>query len=149
VKKHLLILAAALVATAAHDPKAEVLANMEAFKEASIHNNAAVLTKLLSDDLSYVHSTGGNESKAEVLKRVTTGKNVITRMEYSEISTRVYDNTVLVRCKVDLWHSDADIVHMNVLHTWIKKPQGWQLVARQATRLVPPASSSTSTLRSR
>lgn len=115
---------------------------MEAFKDASIHNNAAVLAKILGDDLSYVHSTGGNESKADVLKRVTTGKNVITRMEFSDFDTRVYAGTVLVRCKVDLWHSDTDIVHMNVLHTWIKRPQGWQLVARQATRLVPPAASS-------
>jgi hypothetical protein len=113
----------------------EVLANMEAFREAMIHNNAAMLGKLLSDDLSYVHSGGQFESKADVLKAVTTGKNVITKLEFSEVSTRIYDGTALVRCRVDLWHSDTNIVHMNVLHTWVKRPQGWQLVARQATRL--------------
>lgn len=134
-----LLSGAALLAGAAHNEKAEkeVLARMDAFKDAMIHNNAAVLGKLLGEDLSYVHSGGQFESKADVLKSVTTGKNVITKMEFSDVSTRVYGDTALVRCRVDLWHSDTNIVHMNVLHTWIRQgPNGWQLVARQATRLL-------------
>jgi len=35
---------------------------------------------------------------------------------------------------VDLWHPDT-VVHMDVLHVWINRPEGWQLVARQATLL--------------
>ena len=27
--------------------------------------------------------------------------------------------------------------HLNILHVWIKGPQGWQMVARQATKLTP------------
>jgi hypothetical protein len=77
------------------------------------------------------------ERKADVLKSVTTGKNVIIRMEFSDTDVRTYGNTSLVRCRVDLWHSETNIVHMNVLHAWIKTPAGWQLVARQATRLAP------------
>jgi hypothetical protein len=113
----------------------EILAVMDTYKDAMIHNNAAVLGKLLHDDLTFVHSGGQLEHKADVLKSVTTGKNVITRMEFSDSSVRTYGNTALVRCRVDLWHSDTNIVHMNVLHAWIKTPAGWQLTARQATRL--------------
>jgi len=40
-----------------------------------------------------------------------------------------------VRGRVDLYHSATNIVHMNVLHVWERGPQGWQMVARQATRL--------------
>src|SRR5437879_5904603 len=79
-----------------------------------IHNNAALLGKLLSDDLTYVHSGGQLESKADVLKAVTTGKNVITRMEFWDTTVRVYGDTVLVKCRVDLWHSETNIVHMNL-----------------------------------
>ena len=115
----------------------EILANMSAYQEAMIHNNAAVLEKLLSEDLSYIHSGGQNESKADVLKSVTSGKNVVTRLEFSDMSIRIYEGaTALARCRVDLWHSDTNIVHMNVLHTWIKRPRGWVMVARQATRLL-------------
>jgi len=113
----------------------EVLAVMDTYKDAMIHNNAAVLEKLLHDDLTFVHSAGQLERKADVLKSVSTGKNVIVRMEFSDTSVRTYGNTALVRCRVDLWHSETNIVHMNVLHAWIKTPAGWQLTARQATRL--------------
>src|SRR5438552_1087786 len=129
MKTFLWMLTAALVLFAAsNDPKSEkdVLAAMDSYKDAMIHNNAAVLGKLLSDDLSFVHSGGQLESKADVLKSVTTGKNVITRMEFSDTSVRSYGNTALVRCRVDLWHSESNIVHMNVLHVWIKGSSGWQ-----------------------
>ncbi len=134
-------LCAFALAAESSDPKAEkdVLAAMEAYKQAMIRNDAAVLEKLLGSDLSYVHSGGQVETKADVLKAVTSGKNVITRMEFTNPSTRLYGNTALVRCRTDLWHSDTNIVHMDVLHAWIKNPQGWQLVARQATRLAAPS----------
>jgi hypothetical protein len=138
MKKLVSVLAVAVALSAASiDPKVEkdVLAAMDAYKDAMIHNNAAVLGKLLSDDLTYVHSAGKLESKADVLKSVTTGKNVITKMEFSDTSVRIYGNTALVKCRVDLWHSDTNIVHMNILHAWVKGSNGWQLVARQATRL--------------
>jgi len=122
---------------AANNPAAEkeILAAMDAYKDAMIHNNAAVLEKLLHEDLTFVHSAGQLERKADVLKAVTTGKNVIIRMEFSDSSVRTYGNTALVRCRVDLWHSETNIVHMNVLHAWVKTGAGWQLAARQATRL--------------
>ena len=111
---------AVALAFAADDPKAEkeLLAVMDAYKDAMIHNNAAVLEKLLRDDLSFVHSGGQLEGKSDVLKSVTTGKNVITRMEFSDSSVRIYGNTAMVKCRVDLWHSETNIVHMNVLHAW-------------------------------
>ena len=140
MKKLVWILLPALALVAAPgDPKAEkeIAAAMDAYKDAMIHNNAAVLGKLLSDDLTFVHSGGQLESKADVLKSVSTGRNVIIRMEFSESSVRFYGNTALVKCRVDLWHSETNIVHMNVLHAWVKGAGGWQLAARQATRLAP------------
>lgn len=127
------------IAAPANDPKAEkeILTIMDTYKDAMISNNAAVLGKLLHDDLTFVHSAGQLETKADVLKSVTTGKNVIKRMEFSDTSVRFYQNTALVKCRVDLWHSDTNIVHMNILHVWINGPRGWQLAARQATRLAP------------
>src|SRR5262245_24133008 len=130
------LVAAGLVLGATDAPaEEEVLVAMEAYRDAMIRNNASVLDKLLHEDLTFVHSAGQLERKADVLKSVTTGKNVIIRMEFSDSSVRTYGNTALVRCRVDLWHSETNIVHMNVLHAWVKTGGGWQLTARQATRL--------------
>jgi len=115
----------------------EVLAAMDAYKEAMIHKDGAALDKLLSNDLTYTHSGGQHETKADVIKSITAGKTIIEALDFSDTSVRLYGNVALVKGKVDLYHSKTNIVHMNVLHVWVKGPQGWQMVARQATRLMP------------
>ena len=131
------LLSTLALAAASTDPTAEkdVLAAMDAYKNAMIHKDAAVLQKLLSEDLTYIHSAGQHETKADVLKGITSGKTIIERIDFSETAVRFYGKTALVQGRVDLYHSATNIVHMNVLHVWVKGPQGWQLVARQATKL--------------
>ena len=128
---------AVALSAATIDPKGdkEVLAAMDAFKEAMTHKDGAALGKLLADDLTYVHSAGQVQTKAEVIQSIVSGKTIVERMDYSDTSVRFYGKTALVRGRVDLYHSSTTIVHMNVLHVWIRSPQGWQMVARQATRL--------------
>jgi ketosteroid isomerase-like protein len=138
VKKLIWISVFAVALSAATiDPKGdkEVLAAMDAFKEAMTHKDGAALGKLLADDLTYVHSAGQVQTKAEVIQSIVSGKTIVERMDYSDTSVRFYGKTALVRGRVDLYHSSTTIVHMNVLHVWIRSPQGWQMVARQATRL--------------
>jgi ketosteroid isomerase-like protein len=128
---------ALMLSAASFDTKGdkEVLAAMDAFKDAMTHKDGAALGKLLADDLTYVHSAGQLQNKAEVIQSITSGKTIVERMDYSDTSVRFYGKTALVRGRVDLYHSSTNIVHMNVLHVWVKSPQGWQMVARQATRL--------------
>jgi hypothetical protein len=123
------------LAAATNDPKAEkeILAVMDAYKEAMIHNDTATLDKLLSDDLAFTHSHGEFQNKAAVLKSAT-GPQHIVKMEFSNTVVSIYGKTALVKGRVDLWHPDA-VVHMDVLHVWINGAKGWQLVARQATLL--------------
>jgi len=123
--------------SAATAPKAEqdVLGAMDAFKDAMIHKDRAALDKLLAPDLTYVHSAGQLQTKAEVIDSIVSGKTIIERMDYSDMAVRFYGKTAVVRGRVDLYHSSTNIVHMNVLHIWINGPHGWQMVARQATRL--------------
>lgn len=130
-----IILLALPLASASNDPKTEkeILAVMETYKEAMIHNDTATLDKLLSDDLAFTHSHGEFQDKAAVLKS-ETGPQHIMKMEFSNTSVKIYGKTALVKGRVDLWHPDA-VVHMDVLHVWVNGAKGWQLVARQATLL--------------
>ncbi len=130
----ILVWALPLVA-ASNGPKVEkeILAIMETYKEAMIHNDTATLDKLLSDDLVFTHSHGEFQNKAQVLKS-ETGPPHIMRMEFSNTTVKIYGNTALVKGRVDLWHSDS-VVHMDILHVWVRGSKGWQLVARQATLL--------------
>ncbi len=116
--------------------KEEVMAAMDAYKDAMVHKDGAALEKLLGKDLTYVHSTGQVEAKADVIESITKAKTIVEKIEFfPDTTVRIHGNTALVTGKVDLWHSPTNIVHMHVLHVWEKGPQGWQLTARQATRL--------------
>src|SRR5260370_21872746 len=97
--------------------------------------DGAALDKLLANDLTYVHSGGQLETKADVIKSITTGKTIVEAMDVSDTSVRLYGNIALVKCKVDLYHSKTNIVHMTVLHVWTNCPQCCQMVPRHATRL--------------
>jgi hypothetical protein len=126
-----------LLLPAATAPKAqdEVLAAMDAYKNAMIERDGKVLDRILSDDLAYTHSGGQFQTKADVIDSIVNKKTTIQRMEYSDTTVRFYGDVALVKGRVDLWHSPTVIVHMNVLHVWVKRPQGWQMVSRQATKL--------------
>ena len=135
-----MFLFAAVLSAASLDPKAEkeVMAAMDAWKQATMKKDAAALDKLLHPDLTYSHSSAANQTKDEVIKSVTTGKASVESITFSDTTVRVYGNTALVRGKVDLVNNTdgkSTPAHLNILHVWIKGPQGWQMVARQATRL--------------
>ncbi len=135
----LLLLVPALLWPASSNDAAEkdVLAAMESLKQAMLHNDGAALDRLVANDVTYTHSAGQEQTKAEFIKSIASGKSVTQKLEYSGTTVRVIGNIALVKGKVDLWHSPTNVVHMNILHVWEKAPQGWQLVARQATRLGP------------
>lgn len=131
---YILLMALSLRA-ASDDAKAEkeVLAAMDAYKEAMIHNDTATLDRLLGDDLAFTHSHGEFQNKSAVLKSAIPPQHIM-RMEFSNTTVKIYGNTALVKGRVDLWHPDT-VVHMDILHVWINRSAGWQLVARQATLL--------------
>jgi ketosteroid isomerase-like protein len=135
-----ILLSTAFLSAATSDPKAEkdVLAAMDAWKQATMKKDAAALDKLLHPDLTYSHSSAMNQTKDEVIKSVTTGKATVESITFSDTTVRVYGRTALVKGKVDLVNNTdgkSAPAHLNILHVWIKGSQGWQMVARQATRL--------------
>jgi hypothetical protein len=133
VKTLVLLILSSLSTFGAAD--SDVRAAMELLKQALIHRDGAALERLLNNDLTYTHSAGLAETKADVIQSISSGKSVIEKLEYSNTTVRVYGDTALVKGRVDLWHSPTDVVHMDVLHVWVRKQGEWRLAARQATRL--------------
>jgi ketosteroid isomerase-like protein len=141
MKKWILLLLSATVLPAAKpDAKTEkeVLAAMDAYKQGLMKKDAAALSKVLSDDLIYTHSSNLHEDKAAVLeslKKPATAEAI----DFKDLSVRVYGNTAVVVGDVDFRNNPggggpATTTKLNILHVLVKGPQGWQLVARQATR---------------
>jgi ketosteroid isomerase-like protein len=132
----LILLAGAGFAASTNDPaEKDVLAAMDAFKKATIARDGATLSRLLADDLTYTHSAGQEQTKAQYIDSIVSGKSVVEALEFTGTSVRAYGNIALVKGRVDLSHSKTNVVHMNILHVWRHTPNGWQMIARQATRL--------------
>jgi ketosteroid isomerase-like protein len=136
----LLFAAATLLSAADVQVEKEIFAAMDAYKHAMMAKDRAALEKLFHKDLTYTHSSGLNETKAEAIKAVTEGRTKIENIDLISNSVRVYGNTALVKGKVDFRNNaggQVSTAHLDVLHVWIKGATGWQLVARQALRLNP------------
>ena len=139
----LFLLSATILSAANPDPKTEkdVMAAMEAYKQAMITKDAAALTRILSDDLTYTHSSNLHQDKAAVLESLKRN-SVLEAIDFKNLKVRVYGNAAVVTGDVDFRSNAAGVVtvsRLNVLHVLVKGPEGWQMVARQATHYPEPA----------
>jgi ketosteroid isomerase-like protein len=116
----------------------EVLAAMNAWKQAMLMRDRATLEVLYAPGLMYVHSSGKQEGKAEAIEAAVAGKDRYESIDLENISVSVYGNTTLVKAKVIMRINSGtatNTLNLDVLHVWIKMPAGWQMAARHATRL--------------
>jgi ketosteroid isomerase-like protein len=131
----ILILTTAVLLSAA-DPKADVTAAMQSWKTAMLKKDAAALDRLLHPDLTYSHSDARTETKADILQSIPAGKLNVTDIRFGDSTVRVYGNTALVKGTMEVGVTSSPTpLNLSVLQVWLKGPQGWQLVARQSTRL--------------
>ena len=130
-----------LMADTAADQKA-VMATLEAMAKATIAKDVATLGKIYGDDVTYAHSSALTEDKATVLKNVA-GPSVAEFMKFSDTTIRIYGDVALAKGVVDFRNGSPGKMldnHLNVLWVLVRRPQGphgWQIVARQTTRIGP------------
>ena len=133
----------AAVARAA-DVEQAVLAAHDRRIAATIAGDLATLSAMMTDDLTYTHSSGALESKAEFLDALKSGKYV-----YREITprrrVRVHGDAAIVsgpchvviepggkRTEIDLYFTEL----------YVKEGGQWRMALWQSTRLPAPATQS-------
>ena len=130
-----------LLADTASDQKA-VMATLEAMAKATISKDVATLDKIYSDDITYAHSSALTEDKAAVLKGIK-GPSVAEFMKFSDTTIRIYGDVALAKGVVDFRNGAPGKMldnHLNILWVLVRRaqgPHGWQIVARQTTRIGP------------
>src|ERR1035441_7485279 len=99
----LLIAVAGAVAAYGQTPEKEVLAAMDAWKQAMIHRDSAGLEKYLHEGVIYSHSDGHTrQNKAEAIAAVMSGKPSIDAMEFPDPTVKVFGDTALVKGRLDI-----------------------------------------------
>jgi hypothetical protein len=128
---------AAPAASASHDADVVKAAELKRF-EAAVKVDLDTLGKLLGDDLTYTHSTGALETKAQFLESLKSGKLKFKSIEPSDLRVRVYGATAIINGTAKLSVvSDGQPKDVTIRFTdvWVNRAGQWQMVAWQSTKL--------------
>ncbi|MES1258809.1 MAG: nuclear transport factor 2 family protein [Acidobacteriota bacterium] len=129
------LLFAAVSVFAAGNSEKDVLAALEAWKQAALQGDAAALGKLYHDDLAYTHSNAMTQNKAVAIASETKATGIYKGIEMRDLDIHVYGDTAILEYKLNLTHFAGDTARLHEIMVWLKSPQGWQLLARHATKL--------------
>jgi ketosteroid isomerase-like protein len=124
--------------TAAQNKNIAVVENaVEQLRLSMISGDSASLKKLISDRLSYGHSSGHVDDAKQFVEKLATGKSDFVSIELKEQTIDVKNGVAIVRHLLNASTFDAGKpaeVHLRVLLVWQKEKGGWKLLARQAVK---------------
>jgi ketosteroid isomerase-like protein len=109
--------------------------------QATVASDLQALEKLLGDDLTYTHSSGVMEGKAQILDKLRSGATRYHTIVPSDVQVRVYGDAAVmtgraaVNVTVDGKTSDLLLRFTSV---YARRGGGWQFVAWQSTRIQQP-----------
>jgi hypothetical protein len=106
--------------------------------KALIEKDTVTLKQLLHKNLTYGHSNGWVETKEDVIKDLTSGKLVYYTIKSDSITWKTDANWASMRSKTKVEvsvNNNRSELNLHVLEVWLKTNKGWQLIARQSTKL--------------
>jgi hypothetical protein len=115
----------------------EVMMKMATLRNSLLTKDSVALTDILSNDVTYGHTNGMIQTKAQLIHDLMTGVQDYKVVEPSDMNIRVYDNTAVVNVNVAVkmnFQGKPLDMNMRVILTWVKMNGKWQLVARQSVK---------------
>jgi ketosteroid isomerase-like protein len=103
-----------------------------------VNPNKADLEALVSDQLSYGHSSGKLEGKASFIESLISGSSDFVKISLTDQSIQLFGKTAIVRNKLFASTNDGGKpgeVKLGIILIWQKHEKHWQLIARQAFKL--------------
>ncbi|MGB5005450.1 MAG: nuclear transport factor 2 family protein [Ferruginibacter sp.] len=107
------------------------------FHGSLVKKNTVSINQQTDKALSYGHSNGWVETKAELMKNLETGYISYHSFNEDSITVKMNGNLASVRFVADIdvtFKSTTVVYHLNVLEVWVKKGKRWLLFARQAIK---------------
>ena len=111
---------------------------VEALRKATLAQDKPKLEQLFSDQMSYGHSSGKVEGKADVINGTMNRKSVVKSIDFPELKIAVVGNSAVAR---HLYVSESEMdgkptsTKIGVLQVWQKQDGNWKLLARQGYKL--------------
>ncbi|WP_046246988.1 nuclear transport factor 2 family protein [Hymenobacter terrenus] len=119
---------------------AELLRIEEAWAQATIQNNAEVITHLLAEEYVAVNSQGAVTNKADVLSAIANDDAKCDINKAFDFIVRVYGNTGLVIHNTSFRGTLRGVAtngEYRTMHMYVKRGGKWLVVANQTTFVAP------------
>jgi len=118
--------------------EAAVKQSVEALREALLKGDKAQLERLSADQVSYGHSDGRVQNKAEYIDGVMTRKATVKSITFPDLKIAVAGDAAIAR---HIYESETETdgkpnsVRIGNLQVWQKQGGNWKLLARQGYKL--------------
>jgi hypothetical protein len=118
--------------------EAKLATTIKEFHQSLVKKNTVSINQQTDKALSYGHSNGWIETKAEMIKNLETGYTSYKSIKEDSLQVTINENVAHARFvgdyEVSLNGGTAVVYHLKVLEVWVKKGKRWLLFARQAVR---------------
>ncbi|MCX2476546.1 nuclear transport factor 2 family protein [Pedobacter sp. MC2016-05] len=118
--------------------KNEVENAVNKLTELMITPDSLALDKLISNNLSYGHSSGKIETKQQFMQSLLSGSSDFIDINLTDQTVTIQNKTALVRHTLNAKTNDKNVpgnVKLNILLVWSKEKAGWKLLGRQAVKV--------------
>jgi len=115
----------------------QVEAAVKKLTQAMLGSDIPVLSALASGKLTYGHSSGKVQNKAEFLESFKTGASDFTKIDIKDQTIYFVNNTAIVRHILDADTNDnkqPGHTTLKIMTVWTKVGSQWLLIARQAVK---------------
>ena len=114
----------------------EAMSNLD---KALMNKDEKALVQLLHQDVSYGHSNGWVQNKTDIINDLKSGKLIYDKIENNSVTIVAINNkwaTVRINTNAEgKVNGNSFQFKLHVLQVWLKAKSGWQLLARQSTKL--------------
>lgn len=125
--------------TVAQSDVDKLTTTLKEFHQALVKKNTISINQQTDKALSYGHSNGWVESKADMIKDLETGYISYQDFKEDSLSITLNDNLANARFIAEIsatLNGKSVVNHLRVLEVWVKKSNRWLLFARQAIKIL-------------
>ncbi|RYE11722.1 MAG: nuclear transport factor 2 family protein [Sphingobacteriaceae bacterium] len=134
----LLLMIISMTTEAQNKDEQQVTAAVEMLNKAMISGSRSALENIASDGLSYGHSSGKIQNKAEFVEAIASGQSDFVTISLTDQTISIKDQTAIVRHKLSAETNDGGKpgnVNLGIMLVWVKEKGMWKLLGRQAYKL--------------
>ena len=121
----------------AQSDEEKLTTTLKEFHQALVAKNTVSINQQTDKALSYGHSNGWVQTKADIIKDFETGYISYSSFKEDSITVLMNGNMANVRFVADItatMKATTANFHLKVLEVWVKKGKRWVLFARQAVK---------------